>query len=386
MLMASAPTTNVRLPPAASSNRAAQRATVLRLLSTGPRTQVAMLDECDLSQPVLTRVVRGLVTDGLVLPLGKAESTGGRKPILLGLRANSQVVLGIQLTRGAIDLSVVDLCGKEVRRHAVTWSGPRLEPAAIAATVRGALTHQLPVAGVSVAAPGVVEPETGAVSEAPDLGWRAPVPLRSELARHLGLPVSVGNDVNVMCAGEYDAGALAGSQSGAMLYVGRGIGAAIMVDGRPQPGSRGAGAEVGLIPVGPGAAARRLEDVYSVPSLARRLGLRGAAARSAVQIMFRRSAAGDRGAEAIAQDMLDGWAFALCVLALTADPDRIVVAGALCEMNGTQLEALRTAVHARLPNPIELRLAELGEEAVLRGAAAAGLREAIDSGLTAAHA
>ncbi|MGI8414964.1 MAG: ROK family protein [Nakamurella sp.] len=384
MLEASA-TTMVRMPRAAGGNRAAQRATVLRLLSMGPRTQVAMLDECDLSQPVLTRVVHGLVTDGLVHMLGKAESTGGRRPILLGLRADSRAVLGIQLTRGGIDLSVVDLCGEQVRRHAVAWSGRRLEPAAIAAAIRDAGLLQIPVAGVSVAAPGVVDPETGAVSEAPDLGWCDPVPLRFELARRLGLPVSVDNDVNVMCVGEHDGGALAGSESGAILYVGRGIGAAIMVDGRPQPGSRGAGAEVGLIPVGPGAAARRLEDVYSVPSLARRLGLRGTAARSAVRTLFRQSAAGDRRAAAIAQDMLDGWAFAVCVLALTADPDRIALSGSLCEMDDAQLDAMRTAVYARLPNPIELRLAELGEEAVLRGAAAAGLREAINSGLTTAH-
>jgi predicted NBD/HSP70 family sugar kinase len=365
-------------------SRATQRALVLRLLGAGPRTQVDMLDECELSQPVLTRVVRGLVNDGLIHTLGKGDSTGGRRPVLLGLAPDSCAVLGIRLDRGQLALSVINLCGEEILRHSVTWAGRRLDPAAVgtaANQVRRRIPGRLPLVGVSVAAPGVVDPSSGTVSEAPDLGWGDPVPLRDRLTGELRVPVSIDNDVNVLCAGEHDSGALAGSDSGAMVYVGRGIGAAIMVDGRPQPGARGAGAEVGLLPISPGKDAPRLEDVYSVPSLARRMGLRGPAARSAVRTVLRRSAEGDAAATELAAEMIDGWAYAVCVLALTADPDRIALAGALCEMSAENLQALQASVHARLPNPIPLRLAELGEEAVLRGAAAAALREAVDTGL-----
>jgi predicted NBD/HSP70 family sugar kinase len=365
-------------------SRATQRALVLRLLGAGPRTQVDMLDECELSQPVLTRVVRGLVNDGLIHTLGKGDSTGGRRPVLLGLAPDSCAVLGIRLDRGDLSLSVINLCGEEILRHSVAWTGRRLDLHAIRAAAvqaRRRVPGRVPLVAVSVAAPGVVDPSSGPVSEAPDLGWSDPVPLRDELTRELGIPVWVDNDVNVMCAGEHDSGALAGSDSGAMVYVGRGIGAAIMVDGRPQPGARGAGAEVGLLPISPGRGAPRLEDVYSVPSLARRMGLRGSAARSPVRTLLRRSADGDAAATALTAEMIDGWAYAVCVLALTADPDRIVLAGALCEMSDEHLQSLQDSVHARLPNPIPLRLAELGEEAVLRGAAAAALREAIDTGL-----
>src|SRR5699024_11558733 len=116
-----------------------------------------MRDECDLSQPVLTRIVRGLVTDGLVETLGKAESTGGRRPVLLGLRADSCRVLGVRLDRGEMELLEVDLCGTEVRRSSVPWSGRRLDIADVASVAARACrvsSRSAPLVGVNVAAPG----------------------------------------------------------------------------------------------------------------------------------------------------------------------------------------------------------------------------------------
>lgn len=360
------------------------RSVVLQRLAQGPATQVAMLEQCGFSQPQLARVVRTLIDERLVEKLGTTTSTGGRRPVLLGLRSPSRMVLGIRLLRGSIDMSVVDLSGAEIAGCTVKWAGRRLDVTVIAEAAIQAcalLPGGVPLVGIGVAAPGVVDPDTGAVSQAPDLGWLAPVPLCSLLSRRLGVPVSVDNDVNLMCAGEYAFGALAQNQSGALLYVGRGIGAATMISGRVQSGSHGGAAEVGLVPTGPGSTSPRLEDVYSIPALAKRLGLRGRATSTAVAVLLRRVASGEPAAAAMLAELIDGWAYLACLLALTADPDVMVLSGAVCELDQVRMDDLRAAVQALLPQPIPLLPAALGEQAILRGAGAAALREAFDGGL-----
>src|SRR5262249_46152841 len=62
------------------------------------------------------------------------------------------------------------------------------------------------IGGVGIGAPGAVDPETGMVHKAPNLGWKR-VPLGPELRKLLRVPVLVDNDVNVGTVGEHVLGA-----------------------------------------------------------------------------------------------------------------------------------------------------------------------------------
>lgn len=101
------------------------------------------------------------------------------------------------------------------------------------------------IGGVGIGSPGVVDSATGVVRFAPNLtGWDE-VPLGRQLSKQLGVPVVVGNDVDVATFGEYALGAGAGAQSLAGIFPGTGIGGALILKGKLLVGARGSAAEIG---------------------------------------------------------------------------------------------------------------------------------------------
>lgn len=103
-------------------------------------------------------------------------------------------------------------------------------------------TKQTEAIGVGVAAQ--VTPEEGVVSFAPNLQWRN-VPLRAHLMQALHLPVVVLNDVRAAAYAEWCCGAGQGEQDLAALFLGTGVGGAILSKGRWLTGDTGCAAELG---------------------------------------------------------------------------------------------------------------------------------------------
>lgn len=110
----------------------------------------------------------------------------------------------------------------------------------------------LPTA-VGIGTPGVVEPGTGRVLLAPNLaGFDRPVDVGLLLRERLGCEVAVGNDVNVAALGEARAGAGAGHQDILAVWLGTGLGAGLVLDGRLRVGPHGLAGELGHAVVVPG--------------------------------------------------------------------------------------------------------------------------------------
>ncbi len=97
-------------------------------------------------------------------------------------------------------------------------------------------------AGVAVAAQ--VDPRDGSVLYAPNLRWKD-VPLGARLAEELGIPVRVENDVRAAVWGECRFGAGRGGGEVLGLFIGTGVGGAVVIDGRLLRGARFAAGEVG---------------------------------------------------------------------------------------------------------------------------------------------
>src|SRR6266540_4321471 len=127
----------------------------------------------------------------------------------------------------------------------------------IAAAVREALDDagatRDAVAGVGVGVPGRVDPASGVVSLAVNLGWNE-LPLGPRLSGLLGLPVAVENDVRAAAAGLYERRVLGDVYDLAYLSIGTGISAGVVIDGRLHRGARGLAGEIGhslVDPAGP---------------------------------------------------------------------------------------------------------------------------------------
>ena len=119
-----------------------------------------------------------------------------------------------------------------------------------AATDAGVRVNEL--ARIGVGSPGSVDSATGTVQQAANIdGMSEPFALGPALAKRLGVPVVVGNDVSVAAEAERRLGAGRGLRSFLGVFWGTGIGGGLVVDGRLLHG-RGSAGEIGHTCVKPG--------------------------------------------------------------------------------------------------------------------------------------
>lgn len=106
------------------------------------------------------------------------------------------------------------------------------------------------IAALGIGAPGPLDPVTGMVHQAPNLGWKN-VPLKEILVEKVRFPVLVDNDANLAALGEYSFGA--GERSGHMVYVtvSTGVGGGLILDGNIYHGAFGGAGEIGHMVIDP---------------------------------------------------------------------------------------------------------------------------------------
>ena len=167
--------------------------------------------------------------------------------------AKKEFIVGIDMGGTRLRALVVDAQNKILgmqRAPTKPQQKPERLMADLALLVKGAAEQaQLKVSDlgmVSIGVPGAVDPVSGMVYHAPNLGWKK-VPLGAKLEALLKVPVLVENDVNIGVMGEYTLGAGQGARELVGIFVGTGIGGGILRDGQLYQGARGAAGEVGHI-------------------------------------------------------------------------------------------------------------------------------------------
>ncbi|GAB3608913.1 ROK family protein [Humibacter ginsengiterrae] len=217
------------------------------------------------------------------------------------------------------------------------------------------------VSSVGVGIPGMVDASAGEVRHAVNLDVEH-LALSDELAARIGAPVRVENDVKAAALGAYHLLGLRGSA--ALLNLGTGLAAGIVVDGCLWRGAEGGAGEIGHIPVVPGgvlcSCGQRgcLETVASGSAVAR---LWPSETEPPAVALFDAADAGDPRAQQVRRALAEGVASAVRVLVLTVDVGAVILAGGLSNLGDRLLEPVRDALHewgGESPFLASLRLAE----------------------------
>lgn len=158
--------------------------------------------------------------------------------------------LGLDLGGSTGRAAIVDKnSGQLVASEKVHWKARTLEEvvqstAALALPLIQKYAPQQPVIGVGLAAmvrgPSVIN--------APNLGWYG-VDVGTPLAAALGRPVRLMNDLSAAAWGEYCAGAARGARHSLTVFVGTGVGSAIIADGALIAGATQVAGELGHIKI-----------------------------------------------------------------------------------------------------------------------------------------
>lgn len=294
---------------------------------------------------------------------------GGSKILAVALDQSNEVRATVRLRTGSGADGVVESAVEAVRRLA-TRAGVRPE--------------QFHVVGVGV--PGLVEPGSGEVSHAVNLGVGDGVlALGPLLAARLEVPVVVENDVNAAALG---AARLLGIPDAdlAFLSIGTGLAAGLVTGGRVRRGARGAAGEVGHVPVDPAGprcpCGQRgcLETLASGSAIAAAWpGQDGLAPATA---LFAAAAAGDTRAVEVRDRFADNVAAAVRLLVLTCDVETVVLGGGVTEVGIPLLHAVTDALSrqqagspflAALDLPLRVTVVPAGSAVAAIGAALSGL-------------
>ncbi|MFJ5833657.1 ROK family protein [Streptomyces sp. NPDC093089] len=244
-----------------------------------------------------------------------------------------------------------------VLRDRERWfSRPERGPDAVLETVlecAAALARRSGAVAAGIVVPGVVDDASGSAVRAGALGWRG-VPVRGWVSEHLELPVAFGHDVRAGGLAEARLGAGRGSRNFLFVSVGTGIGAAWVLDGRVEPGSRGGGGEIGHLVVRPGGEPCHcggrgcLETVASSPAISHRYARltrwRGVGAGE----LYHRADAGDAVAGAVCAEAVEALAATLATAVTVYAPELLVIGGELGDAGRGRLAPLREALARRL--------------------------------------
>lgn len=170
--------------------------------------------------------------------------------------ANSQKpFIGVDLGGTKILACVVDPDGKIISRNKKktkahkSWEKvvERIIKCIRKAVEKAELTMDQ-VAAVGIGAPGALNPFTGVIHVAPNLGWKE-INLSSIMEDDLGVPVFLNNDVNIGTLGEHRRGVGVGLDHLFGMFIGTGIGGGLILNGKIYEGARFMAGEVGHIPM-----------------------------------------------------------------------------------------------------------------------------------------
>jgi predicted NBD/HSP70 family sugar kinase len=356
---------------------------VLRALMRRPRlTRAELAAETGISKPTVGESVRRLVGAGLVADTGQRTAGGrgrGRVGSYYALAGRTGVALAVSIAPEGITAECIDAHGETVARAREKTSRParpvQVAAALLAATEKARRDTGLAPRLAVVSAADPVDRVTGRTVHLPDapflLGELDPARI---LAPCVDGPVSVDNDVNWAAQAERDHDRAAAPDDFTYLFLGEGLGCAVVSDGQVRRGHAGLAGEVAhLLTAGPRGQAMPFIEVFS------ELGLRQAGS-TAIDTGRLLAAATGSGSRATATRHALGHAVSgvlAAVVALT-DPGLIIIGGSWGRHPGI-LETI-TSGAARLPRTVPVQGAALTDNPSLAGArtdALSRLREAI---------
>ncbi len=311
-----------------------------------------------------------------------------------------RVAIGVDLGGGSLRSAVVREDGEVLRL--LTTQTPRTGKDAVLAEIHKqvqSLQREWDVAHIGIGAPGMVSDSGYLHGHAVNISDWGEFDVAAELSALLGSPCVVRNDVAMAAFGESHFGAGRGADPVALIAVGTGIGAGVVVRGQPLSGRYGAAGEIGHLSLDPHGRLCRcgrygcIEAYCSATGMIERAhelarreagGLDGPLRRELLQgtypaleaeRIYRGVAEADALAMLVHQESCVALAHAVALLVVSVGAEVVVLGGGVMNASELILPALEQPLRALLPPELyertRIQPGELGPQAGVIGSAAA---------------
>ncbi len=353
------------------------------ILGSGPLTQAELARHTGLSTATISNIVKTMTSLGAVST--EPTTSSGRRAILVRLSGGSAVAVGIDFGRRHLRLVIANLGFAVIAEEFVDLPlGHQPEESlgqACRLLTRMLADHHIArsdVRGVGVGIPGPIDHRTGTVVQGAILPeW---VGIRQQdLQVRLEFPVFFDNDANLGALAEVTWGPHSMVENLVFVKIGSGIGAGLILNGRPFYGNLGITGEIGHETITDHGLICHcgnrgcLETVAST-SVMMDLLSRGAPSRVTASDIVQNAQAGDAATLRVLDDAGEAIGRALASIANLINPQVIVVGGTLASLGSILLDPIQHGLlrHAvpSVGEGTELVMSSLGERAEALGASA----------------
>lgn len=214
-----------------------------------PISRSEIVNQTALTAATVSRIVNELIEMGLVREVGYAESSGGRKPILLEIDPGAFFVIGIGVEVDEITGVLLDLNGQillkeekeigDIKDFEIV-SGYLFD--IIEKLINNRYKDKL--IGIGVGIHGIVDYENGILVYPPAFGW-SNVPLANIIETKFNIPTLIENNDRALALGEYWFGAARNKKNFICLKIGAAVGSGIFTNGEIYRGVSNSAGEIG---------------------------------------------------------------------------------------------------------------------------------------------
>lgn len=359
---------------------------ILKILATKEEaSRIELSKLIGLSKMTITNIITMLMMHGYVTEtrtiVQRDNSITGPKPMLLSIVNNKILAVGVYVTAEGINFSISDIKKGIINSKETVISKDETVEAIEQIIVKGVSEiinehweYKENIIGIGVASEGLVDSNLGIITEIPGLTNIKDFRIRRILETVFSYPVYVNNDMQGAILAEQLYGHGRDLKDFIYLGFGKGIGTAIVADGRIMTGSRGFATEAGHMSIDYNGEKCRcgnrgcLELYASIPILLRKSNSK------TMEEMIEKYNKGDKLTNMVLMECMNFLDIAITNLVNIFDPECIVFGheGSIFPMSYVDLLEDRINQHVikRSNKRTEVKLSAFEKESPLRGASA----------------
>ncbi len=226
---------------------------IISSLANEPLLTVAELSQrLNVSTPTITKLILELVNEGYIRDMGKIETSGGRRPVSFALNDDSGYFLGVEVANGCLRFALCDMNGNIVKHTALDEvysmsSADTLDK--IVVHIEEAISNfgveRDKILGQGITVRGRVDSIGGYSYNFLKMGH---TPLSTIMYERTGSRTIIENDTRAVAFAEYVINGDNRDENRLFIYVDRGIGVGIIINGQLYYGKSGFSGEFGHIP------------------------------------------------------------------------------------------------------------------------------------------